>query len=127
MALGNVSIPPFTRAEVKQLVNQKSYPEGQLVYAERTYFSYNHSSVLSLPATVDYVKLTGGTYDADARTYYYVPDGTKLTKGASIITHTSRYYAKIAFNDNGTLSFDGYCAMSKNDKAYFNIEGYHYL
>lgn len=35
MALGSVSIPPFTRAELVRLINQKSYPDGKLVYTTR--------------------------------------------------------------------------------------------
>ena len=64
MALGSVSIPPFTRAELVRLIAQKSYPDGQLVYTARATFSYKSSEILTLPATVDYVKLSGGSYDS---------------------------------------------------------------
>lgn len=126
MALGSVSIPPFTRAELVRLINQKSYPDGKLVYTARATFSYKSSEVLTLPATVDYVKLSGGSYDSWVQDSYYVPEGTKLTRGSSFRTNTSNYYAKITFSEDGTLRFDGYDVSSKTYTASFNVEGYHY-
>ena len=98
MALGSVSIPPFTRAELVRLINQKSYPDGQLVYTARATFSYKSSEVLTLPATVDYVKLLGGSYDSWVQDSYHVPEGTKLTK-RKLLPHQYRQgiYAKITF------------------------------
>lgn len=75
MALGSVSIPPFTRAELVRLINQKSYPDGKLVYTTRATFSYKSSEVLTLPATVDYVKLSGGSYDSWVQDSYHSPRG----------------------------------------------------
>lgn len=126
MALGSVSIPPFTRAELVRLINQKSYPDGQLVYTARATFSYKSSEILTLPATVDYVKLSGGSYASGVQVSYYVPDGTKLARGSSFRTNTSNYYAKITFSEDGTLRFDGYDAANKTYTASFTVEGYHY-
>ena len=126
MALGTVSVHPFTRAELVRLINQKSYPDGKLVYTARATFSYNSSEVLTLPATVDYVKLSGGSYSSYVNGSYYVPEGTKLTRGSSFRTNTSRYHAEITFREDGTLRFDGYDASAKSDTASFSVEGYHY-
>lgn len=77
MALGSVSIPPFTRAEFKNAIKKAMYSEGKLVYTARATFSYKSSEILTLPATVDYVKLSGGSYDSWVQDSYHVPEGTK--------------------------------------------------
>ena len=123
---GTVSIIPFTRAEIERLANKKAYPDGQLVYTARATFRYKSSEILTLPATVDYVKLSGGTYDSWVQNSYHVPEGTKLTRGSSFRTNTSRYYAKITFSEDGTLRFDGYDVSNKVYTASLNVEGYHY-
>ena len=126
MALGSVSIPPFTRAEFKNAIKKAMYSEGKLVYTARATFSYKSSEILTLPATVDYVKLSGGTYDSWVQDSYHVPEGTKLTRGSSFRTNTGSYYAKITFSEDGTLRFDGYDVSSKTYTASFSVEGYHY-
>ena len=123
---GTVSIIPYTRAEIERLANKKAYPDGQLVYTARATFSYKSSEILTLPATVDYVKLSGGTYASWVQDSYHVPEGTKLTRGSSFRTNTSSYYAKITFSEDGTLRFDEYDASNKVYTASLNVEGYHY-
>lgn len=125
-SFGTVSTIPCTRAEFLQMLLAKAYPDGKLVYTARATFSYNSSEVLTLPATVDYVKLSGGSYDSWVQDSYHVPEGTKLTRGSSFRTNTSRYYAEITFSEDGTLRFDGYDVSSKIYTASFNVEGYHY-
>ena len=126
MALGSVSIIPYTRAEVEKMLKKAMYSDGKLVYTDRATFSYNSRAVLTLPATVDYVKLSGGSYDSYVQNSYHVPEGTKLTRGSSFATNARKYYARITFKEDGTLHFDGYDASSKNSPASFTVEGYHY-
>ena len=126
MALGSVSIVPYTRAEVEKMLKRAMYSEGKLVYTARATFSYKSSEILTLPATVDYVKLSGGSYDSWVQDSYHVPEGTKLTRGSSFRTNMSSYYAKITFSEDGTLRFDGYDVSNKIYSASFNVEGYHY-
>lgn len=124
MALGSVSIPPFTRAEIEQLINQKSYPEGQLVYTGAVSFTYNSDGKLTLPDEVDYVKLTCRSCHSDTPSYK-VPDGTKLARGSSIRTASSG--AGISFSSEGLLKFVGYNSVYKPYGASYIVEGYHYL
>lgn len=126
MALGIVSTAPFTRAEFETAIKKAVYSEGQLVYTGSASFTYNSDGSLSLPDTVDYVKLTCSGGKGDYLKYYYVPAGTLLTRGTQIYTNRGDFYAKITFAASGTLIFVGYNSVSKGDRADYLVAGYHY-
>ena len=121
MALGSVSVPLFTRAELVRLINQKSYPDGQLVYTGATSFTYKSDGLLTLPDEVDYVKLTCRSCDSNTPDYA-VPNGTKLARGSSIRPGG----VGISFSSEGLLKFVGYNSVYKPYGASYIVEGYHY-
>lgn len=115
MALGSVSIVPYTRAEVEKMLKRAMYSEGKLVFTGRLSPQWRYGASLSIPEEVDYV----------------VVGGMKLTRGGSGKTsgHPDGYenvtsYTTISFSSN-TLSASGYYP---NDGNYMtlNVEGYHY-
>lgn len=115
MALGSVSIVPYTRAEVEKMLKRAMYSEGKLVFTGSLSPQWRYGASLSIPEEVDYV----------------VVGGLKLTRGGSgkASGHPDGYpnvtsYTTISFSSN-TLSASGY---SPNDGDYMtlNVEGYHY-
>ena len=115
MALGSVSIIPYTRADVEKMLKKAMYSEGKLVFTGRLSVQWRYGGSLSIPEEVDYV----------------VVGGIKLTRGGSgkASGHPDGYpavtsYTTISFSSN-TLSAGGY---SPNDVNYMtlNVEGYLY-
>ena len=114
---GTVSIIPFTRAEIERLANKKAYPNGKVVWAGTLSPTYNYSSSVSLPSSVDYVIVNN----------YY-----KLTKGNSCWVSGTTTSGKssgstVTFSTSGSLS-----ASSHTDNTggshylYINCAGYQY-
>ena len=105
MALGIVSIVPYTRAEVEKMLKRAMYSEGKLVFTGRLSVQWKYGDSLSIPEEVDYV----------------VVGGIKLTRGGSgkASGHPDGYLGAtsettISFSSN-TLSAGGY---RPNDGTY---------
>ena len=53
MALGIVSIVPYTRAEVEKMLKRAMYSEGKLVFTGRLSVQWKYGDSLSIPEEVD--------------------------------------------------------------------------
>ena len=122
MALGSVSVPPFTRAELVRLINQKSYPNGRLVWSA----TVNASSTTNVPDEVDYITIPvdnspvkvarGGSAQWTSTVYY----GSSSVRREYTVYHTAK------FSDKGDLTLSWSCSGNISSGGKCNVEGYHY-
>lgn len=68
MALGSVSIIPYTRAEVETMLKQATYPNGKVVWSQ----GISVSGSIAVPEEVDYI--TAGYED---KTYTVARGGSQ--------------------------------------------------
>lgn len=119
MALGSVSIVPYTRAEVKQMLKQATYPNGKVVWSQgiSTYDS------IAVPEEVDYITAVYGdkTYTV-ARGYSQSWKQTGLFMNRSYtVTYTLR------FDKDGTFRTSWSSTTSSVDGGgSYTLTGYHY-
>lgn len=122
MALGSVSIPPFTRAELVRLINQKSYPDGQLVWSA----TVDASSTTNVPDDVDYITISVGD------------SPVKMARGCSAQWTSTVYYGSLSsprpytayhtakFSDKGALTLSWSCSANIGSGGTYQLTGYHY-
>ena len=115
MALGSVSIIPYTRADVEKMLKRAMYSEGKLVFTGILSPQWKYGASISIPEEVDYV----------------VVGGLKLARGGSgkASGHPDGHesvtsYTTISFSSN-TLSAGGYWPHAGTNMT-LNDEGYHY-
>ena len=118
MALGSVSIPPFTRAEFKNAIKKAMYSGGKLVWSSKDLTSSSSGgSSVTVPDEVDYVvvngqKLTrGGNATVSGEVYVWASNGYEIA------------YSTVTFSGN-TLSISKHGAYSGSFLA--TATGYHY-
>lgn len=122
MALGSVSIPPFTRAELVRLINQKSYPDGKLVWSA----TVDASSTTNVPDDVDYITISVGD------------SPVKMARGCSAQWTSTAYYGSLSnmreypvyhtakFSDKGALTLSWSCSANIGSGGTYQLTGYHY-
>nr|DAD68987.1 MAG TPA: hypothetical protein [Siphoviridae sp. ctDo63] len=122
MALGSVSIPPFTRAELVRLINQKSYPDGKLVWSA----TVDASSTTNVPDDVDYITISVGD------------SPVKMARGCSAQWTSTAYYGPLSsmreypvyhtakFSGEGTLTLSWSCSANIGSGGTYQLTGYHY-
>ena len=59
MALGSVSIIPYTRADVEKMLKRAMYSEGKLVFTGILSPQWKYGASISIPEEVDYVVVGG--------------------------------------------------------------------
>lgn len=124
MALGNVSIVPFTRTEVERLIDKKAYPDGKVVWSGTVLFEGKYNNSVSVPDDVDYVSL----------------NGTKIVRGGSgqVSVNVSSpasavMTSTITLSSTGTLSVPrctvtgGGTYMASSFSTRVSVTGYHYI
>lgn len=122
MALGSVSIPPFTRAELVRLIAQKSYPDGKLVWSA----TVDASSTTNVPDDVDYITISVGD------------SPVKMARGCSAQWTSTVYYGSLPsprpytayhtakFSDKGALTLSWSCSANIGSGGTYQLTGYHY-
>ena len=118
MALGSVSIPPFTRAEFKNAIKKAMYSEGVIVFSGAVTFGYRYSYSVSVPDTVDYVILKDSANDV------------KLARGGSAMLRCAinpSVSRSVTFSSGGTITTNPHWVSSAgSDELPINVTGYHY-
>ena len=120
MALGSVSIVPYTRAEVKQMLKQATYPNGKVVWSQGIAISAS----ITVPEEVDYI--TAGHGD---KTYTVARGGSQSWKQSSyVINRIETITYTLRFNKDGTFR----ASWSSTSSSYapgdgsYALTGYHY-
>ena len=110
MALGSVSIVPYTRAEVKQMLKQATYPNGKVVWSG----SIAIGSSIAVPEEVDYITilLAGASTE------------TKVARGGTIRWDTNGIKYTLSFSTAGKIT-NSY-SYKYEVGGYFPLTGYHY-
>ena len=119
MALGSVSIIPYTRADVEKMLKQATYPNGKVVWSQ----GINASGSITVPEEVDYITAGYGdkTYTV-ARGYSqsWVQTGAFMNRSYTI-TYTLR------FDKDGTFRTSWSSTNSSVDGGgSYTLTGYHY-
>lgn len=125
MALGSVSIVPYTRAEVKQMLKQATYPNGKVVWSQ----GIGVSASITVPEEVDYI--TAGYGD---KTYTVARGGSQSWEqtitGSSpynwaILTYTLRFDKDGTFRTSWSRTQSS-GSISVSGRGSYTLTGYHY-
>lgn len=122
MALGSVSIIPYTRAEVEKMLKQATYPNGKVVWSA----TVNASSTTNAPDDVDYITISvddspvivarGGSAQWKSTVYY----GPVSSQRPYTVYHTAKFSGK------GTLTLSWTCSANISSGGTWQLTGYHY-
>ena len=120
MALGSVSIIPYTRADVEKMLKQATYPNGKVVWSQGIAISAS----ITVPEEVDYI--TAGYGD---KTYTVARGGSQSWKQSSyVFNRTETITYTLRFNKDGTFR----ASWSSTSSSYapgdgsYALTGYHY-
>ena len=122
MALGIVGIVPYTRAEVKQMLKQATYPNGKVVWSQ----GISVSGSITVPEEVDYI--TAGYGD---ETYTVARGGSQSWSQSSyVINRTETITYTLRFNKDGTFRASWSSTSSSHfvpgNGSSYALTGYHY-
>ena len=121
MALGSVSIVPYTRAEVKQMLKQATYPNGKVVWSQ----GIGVSASITVPEEVDYITAGYGN-----ETYTVARGGSQSWKQSTqVINRTETITYTLRFNKDGTFRASWSStssSFSPGNGSSYALTGYHY-
>lgn len=121
MALGSVSIIPYTRADVEKMLKQATYPNGKVVWSQ----GIGISGSIAVPEEVDYI--TAGFGD---KTYTVARGGSQswsqstfISNRVQTITYTLRFDKSGTFRTSWSSTSSSF-GPAGGDK--YQLTGYHY-